>query len=179
MACGEVLRLTMDAWITEHPMHLDRHASVHDRASAAAPFLVVALLSIVAGGLVAAVTAHAPSRALVWMVAFLVLVAGVAQAALGAGQAWLAADTPSMRLVWLQCFFFNVGSAGVIAGTLMASAPLVTSGTAVFVAALLMFLAGTRGARTGRWLVAYRIGLGLVALGATVGVLLSLIRALA
>jgi hypothetical protein len=156
-----------------------RHALFHSRPAAAAPFLVVALSAILAGGLVAAVTAHAPGRALVWMVAFLVLVVGVAQAALGAGQAWLAAETPSVRLVLLQCLFFNLGSAGVIAGTLTASASLVTSGTAVFAVSLLLFLAGTRGARTVWLLVAYRIGLGLVALGAMAGVLLSLIRTMA
>ena len=126
-----------------------------------------------------AITAHAPSRALVWMVAYLVLVVGVAQAALGAGQAWLATSAPSARLVTLQCLLFNLGSAGVIAGTLMASAPWVTSGTVVFAVALLLFLAGTRGARTGGLSIAYRIGLGLLALGATVGVTLSLLRTVA
>jgi hypothetical protein len=158
------------------PMQSARPLPFDRRAAAAAPFLVVALAAIVAGGLVAAVTAHAPSRALVWMVAYLVLVVGVAQAALGAGQAWLATSAPSARLVTLQCLLFNLGSAGVIAGTLMASAPWVTSGTAVFAIALLLFLAGTRGARTGGLSIAYRIGLGLLALGATVGVTLSLLR---
>ena len=160
-------------------MQSTRHLPSESRSAAAAPFLVVALLAIVAGGLVAAVSAHAPSRALVWMVAYLVLVVGVAQAALGAGQAWLAAIRPSVRLVVLQCLLFNLGSAGVIAGTLMASAPLVTTGTVVFVVALLLFLAGTRGAPAGWVLTAYRLGIGLVVIGAAVGVLLSLLRAVA
>jgi hypothetical protein len=157
-------------------MRIDRNTLVHGRVVAAAPFFVVALLAITAGGVVAAVTAHAPSRALMWMVAFLVLVVGIAQAALGAGQTWLAASTPSLRLVALQCVLFNLGSVGVIAGRLMSSASLVASGTVVFVLALLLFLTGTRGARMGWPVIVYRLGVGLVGLSAMTGVLLSLIR---
>lgn len=151
-------------------------AVFRSRPAAALPFLLVALLAIVAGGLVAAVMAHAPSRALMWMVAYLVLVAGVAQAGFGVGQAWLAPVGVPVRRVLLQCGFFNLGNAGVIVGTLVSAPSLVMAGTISFVLALLMFLAGTRGARAGWPLLAYRIGLGLIALGAAIGVLLSLVR---
>ncbi len=157
-------------------MSITAPATFHSRAAAAAPFLTVALLAVVAGGAVAAAVAHAPSRALVWMVAYLVLVAGVAQAAFGAGQAWLATRGLSVRLVVLQWAFFNLGNAGVITGTLMSTVPLVASGTAAFVMALLLFLAGVRHARRGGWLTVYRLGLGLLALGSAVGMTLSLIR---
>lgn len=149
----------------------------HDRLTAALPFVLVALLAIVGGGLVAAIVAHAPSRPLVWMVAYLVLVAGVAQAALGVGQAWLALRAPSVRRATAQCLLFNLGNAGVIAGTLCASSLLAGSGTVAFVAALLLFLHGTRGARAGWARVIYRGLLALVATGAAIGLLLSVLRA--
>lgn len=154
-------------------------AVFRDRAAIAAPFLAVALLAIVAGGLLAAVVAHAPSRALVWMVAYLVLVVGVAQALFGVAQAWLAGRLPSLRLVAWQCMLFNLGNTGVITGTLMGRAPVVVLGTAAFTLALVSFLAGTRGARPGWPLTAYRVGLGLLALGAATGVSLVLVRAVA
>lgn len=143
------------------------------RLLAALPFACTALLAIVAGGLVAAINAHAPSRRLVWMVAYLVLVVGIAQLALGVGQTGLSLRAPSMRQVATQWLVFNLGNAGVIAGTLGGSARLTAAGTVAFVIALLMFLRGTRGARSGWLLFVHRGVLALVAAGATVGVLLS------
>jgi hypothetical protein len=148
------------------------------RLVAALPFACVALLAIVAGGLVAAISAHAPSRPLVWMVAYLVLVAGITQAALGTGQAGLSGRAPSMRQVAMQCLVFNLGNAGVIAGTLGGSARLTDAGTVAFVIALLMFLRGTRGACAGWLIFVHRGVLALVAAGAVVGMLLSALRAL-
>lgn len=45
------------------------------RLAAAGPFLTVAALATVCGGLVAAVVAHAPMQKMAWMAAYLVLVA--------------------------------------------------------------------------------------------------------
>src|SRR5664280_2796146 len=69
------------------------------RRSAALPFAAVGAACIVAGGLVAAVSAPAPSEHASWAAAYLVLVVGVAQAALGVGQALLALRVPSRRNV--------------------------------------------------------------------------------
>ena len=147
--------------------------SQNDRLVAAMPFLVVAALATVAGGSVAAAMAHAPSQKLVWMVAYLVLVAGVAQAILGGGQALLADGLPSGRIRFAECLLFNVGNAGVIVGTVSSSLPLVWAGTLLFAAALVMFLLATRVASRG-WLVyAYRMILLLVGAGAIIGLVMA------
>lgn len=55
-------------------------------ARASRPFLVTGIIAIVAGGLIAGAIAHAPSRNLVWMVSYLVLVVGIAECAFGTGR---------------------------------------------------------------------------------------------
>lgn len=143
------------------------------RLRAVRPFLILAVVAIVVGGLVSAVTAHAPARTIMWMVAYLVLVAGLAQAILGFGQILLPAKLPSSRFMVAECTLFNAGNVGVIAGTLLVWPLLVAAGTLVFVASLLMFMAGVRGARGGWPVQVFRTVLGLVCVGAVVGMVLS------
>ncbi len=63
-----------------------------------APAAAVGAASVVVGGLVAAVTATAPSEHGAWLAAYLVLGCGVAQIALAAGQALLATGSPRPEL---------------------------------------------------------------------------------
>lgn len=144
-----------------------------DRLAAATPFLVIATLAIVLGGGIAAAIAHAPSQKLVWMVAYLVLVAGVAQVMLGGGQALLADGLPSGSTRFAECLLFNAGNIGVIVGTVSSSLPLVWAGTLLFVAALLMFLLATRVASRGWLIYAYRMILLLVGVGAIIGLVMA------
>lgn len=146
------------------------------RLGAARPFLLTALAALLIAGFVAAAVAHAPTRPLVWMVAYLVLVAGVAQGVLGLGQALLPAQPPTARWCVAEWLLFNGGNAGVIAGTLLAAPVLVAAGTALFVAALLAFLLGVRGAGRGWLLHAFRAVLVATCLGACVGLALSFAR---
>lgn len=158
-------------------MHASRCPSdFRERLGAAGAFLAIALLSVLAGGFVSAIAAHAPTRFLMWMVAYLVLVAGVAQAVLGLGQAWLAERVPSRRWRIGEWVLFNAGNAGVIAGTGLACTPLVAVGTGLFVVALAAFLVGVRGAGAGHgWLLfAFRAVLVITCIGACVGLALSL-----
>lgn len=143
----------------------------------AAPFMQIAVLAIVSGGLIAAAVAHAPTPHAVWLVAYLVLVVGVAQFALGAGQAWLAAVPSSARLRAGECLLFNAGNALVIAGTLWRHVAWVIVGALLLVAALGLFFRGVRRARGGLWLYAYRTLLVLLGASALVGVLLATWRA--
>jgi hypothetical protein len=147
--------------------------ALRERLVAARAFLVVAVAAILAGGLLAAAVAHAPTRPLVWAVAYLVLVVGVAQGVLGLGQAWLPARLPSARWRAGEWLLFNAGNAGVIAGTLLACSALVALGTALFVASLVAFLAGTRGAGAGWPLRAFRAVLAITCIGACIGLILS------
>jgi hypothetical protein len=147
---------------------------LRERLGAARPFLLTALAALLIAGFVAAAVAHAPTRPLVWMVAYLVLVAGVAQGVLGLGQALLPAQPPASRWRIAEWLLFNGGNAGVIAGTLLVSPALVAVGTVLFVAALAAFLLGVRGAGGGWLLHVFRAVLVVTCLGACVGLALTL-----
>src|SRR5664280_1845073 len=105
------------------------------RRSAALPFAAVGAACIVAGGLVAAVSAPAPFEHASWAAAYLVLVVGAAQAALGVGQALLALRVPSRRNVAVQFTAWNLGNAAVLTGTLAGITTLVDTGGALLVVA--------------------------------------------
>lgn len=143
------------------------------RWRAARPFAWMGIAAIIVGGLVAAVVAHRPVQQLVWMSAYLVLIVGVAQIVLGAGQAWLSERAPSLGWVAGEWVVFNLGNASVIAGTLAGSFGLVAAGTTLFALGIALFLLGTRGTG-GSWQLGYRVLLGLVFLSSLVGLVLSL-----
>lgn len=147
------------------------------RLTAARLFLIVAGVAILAGGLTAAAVAHAPTEHMVWMVAYLVLVAGLVQVVLGVGQALLPTHLPTQGFLAAECICFNLGNAGVIVGTLVSSVALVAIGTAVFAASLAMFLYGVRKARPGWPSQAFRAVLAITCISAIVGLILSIIGA--
>lgn len=139
----------------------------------AIPCVGVALLGIVAGGVISAVLAHAPARAVMWLVAYLVLVVGVAQGVLALVQAHVARQPPSRALVAAQCIAFNLANALVIAGTLRGHPAWVSVGAVLLVAALGLFLRGVRGSR-GALVQIYRLLLATLAVSALVGLALAL-----
>ncbi|MGH8182271.1 MAG: hypothetical protein ACREPH_01260 [Rhodanobacteraceae bacterium] len=151
------------------------------RWRAARPFVLLGGTAIIAGGLLAAVvglpgaaaTANLPLRHLAWASAYLVLIVGVAQIVFGAGQAWLPARVPAAGWVAGEWIVFNLGNAGVIAGTLFGSFALVCVGTLLFAAGIALFLLGARGARRGGWLVGFRVLLGLIFVSSLIGLALS------
>ena len=104
---------------------------------------------IAGGGLVAAAIAPAPTEHGAWAVAYLVLVGGIAQLALGAGQALLAVRTPSPATIRTQVVGWNAGNAVVIAGTLANLTVLTGLGAAVLVVVLALFVFGVRGGAAG------------------------------
>jgi hypothetical protein len=108
----------------------------------ARPFVVVGFASITAGGVVAAVTRPTGFELGSWLAAFLVLVGGIAQIALGIGQAWMAERPPRSATVTAEVVTWNLGLVATIVGSL-ASAPVVTAAGAVaIVVALVLFLRG-------------------------------------
>lgn len=113
-------------------------------------FATLGVGAIVAGGVTAAAIAHAPTRHGVWAVAYLVLVAGVAQVGLGLGQALLATQTPTPRLVTAELLAWNVGNAAVIIGTIAGVSPVVYVGSALLVIGLALFVFAARGGQQ-RW----------------------------
>jgi hypothetical protein len=140
---------------------------------AAAPFAAVGLACIIGGGLLAAISAHDPTRHGMWTVAYLVLVGGVAQAGLGIGQALLGRDQPSTRTLALQFAGVNVGNAAVIAGTLLEEAWLVDIGGALLALALILFLGGVRGVPSSWPVLLYRALIGFVLVSIPVGLVLA------
>ena len=140
----------------------------------AAPFLGIGGACVIAGGFTAAVTAHAPTENATWVAAYLVLVAGVAQIGLGAGQAWLADQRPSPRLLAGELITWNLGNGAVIAGTVSGVTLVLDVGGALLVIALALLLAAVRGPRWTGWpLVLYRALVVLVLVSIPVGLVLA------
>ena len=81
---------------------------------------------------------------------------------------------------WAQCAGWNLGSAGVIAGTLAENSLLVFLSSAALVAALIIAALGTRivgkASGGGLWLLAYRAMLVILAVSIPVGMALSYLR---
>lgn len=153
-------------------------ASLSPRWSAAFPFVALGTACVVAGGLVAAAVATAPSQLGSWAAAYLVLVGGVAQVALGAGQALLASRSPGRRAVAAELAGWNAGNAAVIAGTLLSATWLADVGGVVLVAVLALALAGVRGAvRQPAWpLHLYRALIALVLVSIPVGLVIAVVH---
>ena len=133
---------------------------------------------IFAGGLVAAVTDPLDFYRGSWMAAFLVLVVGAAQVMMSwARRHW---GTSRAAAGWAQCAAWNIGSAGVIAGTLAETSLVVFVSSAVLVAALVIASLDTRSARNTSGdalrLLAYRALLLILAVSIPVGMVLSYLR---
>lgn len=143
---------------------------------AAAPFAAIGSVCIVGGGLLAAVTAHAPSEHATWAVAYLVLVCGVAQVVVGAGQAALVSSARSARARWAELIAWNLGNAGVIAGTVADQLWLTVLGSALLAVSLALFLVASRGAARTVLVMLYRVVLVVVLISIPVGITLAAIR---
>jgi hypothetical protein len=148
------------------------------RWPAARPFLVIGSASITAGGVIAAVTRPTGFELGSWLAAFLVLVGGVAQVALGVGQAWMANELPPPATVTAEVAAWNLGLVATIIGSL-ASAPIVTAvGAVATVVALVLFFRGVgSGAIGARWSrMLYRGVIAVVLISTPVGLALAWVR---
>ena len=139
-------------------------------------FEILGVICVVAGGLVAASTAPLQSERASWAAAYLVLVAGVAQIALGAGQALFAESPPARRIAAAQVAGWNVGNAAVIVGTLMQVLVVADIGAVLLLATLirsLQVVRGTSGGRAGRL---YRGLLVVLVVSIPIGLVLARLR---
>lgn len=138
------------------------------------PFLAVGTAAIIFGGLFSAATARGASYHSAWFVAYVVLVVGVAQAALGLGQWRLASMPLSAKVIAGELLVFNLGNVGVITGTLLASPIWVDVGSALLVVALSWFGWSVRAPRRrGLPLRAYSTLVVLLLVSVVVGVFLA------
>lgn len=141
----------------------------NNRLRVVVPFVLMGMAAIIIGGLIAAAVAHEPSRHWVWLAAYLVLVCGVAQCALGVGQALLAPRAPGSIRLWCEWGLFNLGSLAVIVGTMLPRFLVMLGGTLALLLALALFMHAIRRAMRTRLRRAYESVLAVVALGALVG----------
>ena len=141
-------------------------------------FLVVGGACIVAGGLVAAVTEPLRLAHGSWSAAYLVLVGGVAQIALGASQRALTGrETPTPVLI-TELAAWNLGSALVIGGTLVGNPVIVDAGGVALVVALAVLARTVRGGARPRWAVwTYRGALAVLLVSIPIGLVLAHVRA--
>jgi hypothetical protein len=145
---------------------------------AGGPFLVVGGACIVAGGLVAAVTGPLHLEHGSWAAAYLVLVGGVAQIALGAPQGALAARSPSPAVLASELAAWNLGSALVIGGTLVRNPVIVDVGGAALVLALGVMARTVRGGEGPGWARwTYRGALAALLASIPIGLVLAHLRA--
>ena len=145
-------------------------------------FAAVGVACVVAGGLISAIAASSPSENSSWAVAYLVLVGGVAQVAVGVGQSRLAARRLSPSFLLAEFLTWNVGNTAVIVGQLLGYQFVVDAGGVVLASSLVLLLAGARGALPSaawerRSLYAYRLILLIVLVSIPIGLVVGHIKA--
>lgn len=146
------------------------------RWKSASAFVIFGFVAIIAAGFLAAATASIPQRQILWAVAYLVLIVGIAQIGLGAGQAWLAQQPPRAPMLTAQFIAFNLGNAGVIGGTFADSPFVVDAGGLALVVSLILFVWGTRGSARNWLKTAYWILLVILIVSIPIGLILSHLR---
>lgn len=147
-------------------------------ASASLPFRVLGTVWIIGGGLTAAVTGPLKLDDGSWAAAFAVLIAGVAQYAIGVAQSALAREV-SRRTVVGELVTWNAGSIAVILGTVVTMPLIVDFGGLLLVIALALMVATVRGKGSGPvWAVwVYRILLVVILVSIPIGLILAHVRA--
>lgn len=142
---------------------------------------------VVVGGLVAAVTGPLELTHGSWTAAYLVLVGGVTQCAMGQSRTRRPDVAQPRAWAWAQIGTWNLGNALVIGGTLSSQTLIVDLGSVLLVAALAIALQATRPTpamaarsadrRVPPWIErSYRILLLVLALSIPVGIVLSHVR---
>jgi hypothetical protein len=146
---------------------------------AAIPFLILGGVSVITGGVVSAAAAPAPSYTTSWAVAYIVLVAGVAQLVLGLGQAQLAPHQPSGRVVAIEAVAFNLAHVAVLLGTVAGAAWVVDIGAALIILTLALFIWSVRGATNQNRLLLYgfRLMILIVLVTTPIGVVIAHLKA--
>lgn len=113
--------------------------------------VMIGAVCIVAGGLIAAITSPLELVHGSWLAAYLVLVCGVAQFAMGIVElghaAGSAGEIPRSR-GWTQVVTLNIGNAGVIVGTLMRDPLIVDAAIVLLLVAFIIALLGSTGSAT-------------------------------
>jgi len=143
-------------------------------------FIAFGSSAVIAGGLLSAFSAHSAEYFTAWSVAYLVLVVGVVQVALGIGVRNLAKHTPTFKQVLAAFLLFNFGNAAVITSTILYytsvidGSYLVPIGSLLIAAAMVLFLWFVRGVKKSKSLKFYYALLCLVLVSVIAGLFLSM-----
>lgn len=130
---------------------------------------------VVLGGLVAAATDPLDLAHGSWLAAYLVLVGGVAQYVMGHARTWPGATMQPPGVAWTGVGAWNLGNAGVIAGTLADAPVLVDAGSALLVLALVVAVhAAGRAGGILAW--GYRLLLVVLLVSIPIGIVLSYVQ---
>lgn len=145
-----------------------------------APFLITGVAGMIGGGFVAAVAGAVDWKLGAWTAAFVVLVVGMAQTVLGIAQAALAPVLLDRSRIVGQWVAWNLGCAGVIAGTQLDATGIVVAGCVLFLGALGLSEVAVRphSGLTGTprtLLMIYRVLLVLLLISVFVGIVLSIV----
>ena len=132
-------------------------------------------LSIVVAGVISAFLPDEARSFDTWLVAYLVLVAGVAQVAIGWGLSKLPAKKVATH-VWTVFLAFNIGNWLVVSGTLIRETLFVYVGGALLFFAMLVCLVAVRGAKRTPALYAYMFVVAVILISTPVGLILSTVR---
>lgn len=108
------------------------------------PILAIALASTIAGGLVAGITAHAPTQPATWAAGYLVLVGGVATFGLTLGRGLLSAGKLTQQRIGIEFAAWMAGNALVLAGGLVEVPWLVDIGSLLLAVALALVVFGVQ-----------------------------------
>lgn len=136
----------------------------------------VGVVLTVLGGLVSAVTGPLDLAHGSWLAAYLVLVCGVSQCAIGLAQEYLGGRRLSRPAAWTQVACWNVGNAAVVVGTLTATPVIVDLGGLVLLAALCIAWPTTRAASRRVLAWAYRAVIAVLVISIPVGLVLAAVR---
>lgn len=143
--------------------------------SSALPFVLAALLGLLAAGLLAAVTAFSPSYLASWAVAYLVLVVGVVQLILGVARVLLPMSPPAPSRVLLEAVGFNLGNLGVLFGQVASIWALTLAGALLQIITLNVMLLAVRGKTLSKGLLlSYRILIVVLLVSNPVGLLIAI-----
>lgn len=145
-------------------------------ARAASVFFGLGSGFVVLGGLVAAVTGPLSLSLGSWLAAYLVLVCGAAQCAIGLVQQRLAVRPSHTRTFWTQVLCWNVGNAAVIAGTLTAVPAVVDVGGALVVVPLVLTILAVRNSPRRLLSMGYSVVMGVLVISIPIGLTLAHLR---
>lgn len=136
------------------------------------PFVLLGSACVVGGGLLSAAVAPAATYHSSWAVAYIVLIAGVAQAALGVGQTALADSLPTHRVLVAELLCWNLGNAAVVVGTLLDVDAVLYVGCLLLIYTLVLVLRTIRGAAPGRLLTVIRVIVVILLVSIPVGIVM-------